>query len=146
MVFTITHRNWNRLEKIYPGIFKNVQLWTKQATAKIFTPRNSKTSNKTKNKLAVRNKTLVRKKDSLITYDYKNMKMTKILMITLTTQLRKIVMKKRISHPPSIREPDIDFRVLVDKLEQAETTMKPEKTGNWKLQYVSNVQTQNFIY
>ena len=48
--------------------------------------------------------------------------------------------KKRASHPSSIREPDSDFRKLVDKLEQAEITMKLEETENLKLQYVNNIQ------
>ena len=97
--------------------------------------------NDTIKKLAVRVETLVRKAYSLDTHDYKNPKMTEILIITLTPQLRKIAIKKRASHPSSIREPDIDFRKLVDKLEQAEITMKLEKTENLKLQYVSNIHT-----
>ena len=55
--------------------------------------------------LAFRIKTLVRKAYSLITHDYKNTKMREILMMTLTHQLRKIAIKKRASHPSSIREP-----------------------------------------
>ena len=65
-------------------------------------------------------------------------KMTEILMMTLTPQSRKIAIKKRASHPSSIREPDLDFRKLVDKLEQAEITMKLEETENLKLQYDNN--------
>ena len=42
----------------------------------------------------------------------------------LTPQLRKIAIKRRATHPSSIREPDIVFRKLVDKLKQAEITMK----------------------
>ena len=53
--------------------------------------------------------------------------MTEILMMTLTPQLRKIAIKKRASHPSSIREPDLGLRKLVDKLEQAEITMKFKK-------------------
>ena len=45
---------------------------------------------------------LVRKAYSLNTHDYKNTKMTEILMMTLTPQLRKIAIKKRASHPSSI--------------------------------------------
>ena len=97
--------------------------------------------NETIKQLAVRIKTLVRKTYSLNIHDYKNTKMTEILMMTLTPQLRKIAIKKRASHPFSIREPDLDFRKLVDKLEQAEITMKLEETENLKLQYVNNVQT-----
>ena len=67
--------------------------------------------------------------------------MTEILMMTLTPQLRKIAIKKRASHPSSIREPDLDFRKLVDKLEQAEITMKLEETENLKLQYVNKIET-----
>ena len=68
-------------------------------------------------------------------------KMTEILMMTLTPQLRKIAKKKRASHPSSIREPDLDFRKLVDNLEQAEITIKTEETENLKLQYFNNIQT-----
>ena len=67
--------------------------------------------------------------------------MTEILMMTLTPQLPKIAIKKRASHPSSMREPDLDFRKLVDKLEQAEISMKLEETENLKLQYVNNIQT-----
>ena len=60
--------------------------------------------------------------------------MEEILRMTLTPQLRKIAIKKRASHPSSIREPDLYFRKQVDKIEQAETTMKLEATENFKLQ------------
>ena len=65
--------------------------------------------------------------------------MTKISTMTLTPQLRKEAIKKRASHPSSIREPDIDFRKLVDKLEQAEITMKLDETEDLNLQYVNNI-------
>ena len=42
-------------------------------------------------------------------------------MRTLSPQLREMAIKKGASHPSSIREPELDFRKLVDKLEQAET-------------------------
>ena len=67
--------------------------------------------------------------------------MTEILIMTVTTQLRKVAIKKRASHPSSIREPELDFRKLLDKLEQAEITMKLEETENFKRQYVNNIQT-----
>ena len=69
------------------------------------------------------------------------MKMTETLMMILTYQLRKIANKKRASHPSSIREPGLGFRKLVDKLEQAEITMKLEETENLKLQYVNRIET-----
>ena len=50
-----------------------------------------------KKKLAVRIETLVRKAYSLNTEDYKNTKLTEILMMTLTPQLRKIAIKKSIA-------------------------------------------------
>ena len=80
--------------------------------------------NETIKQLAVRIETLVQKTYSLNTHAYKNTKKTDILMMILTTQLRKIAIKKRASHPSSIRKPDLDFRKLVDKLEQAEITIK----------------------
>ena len=67
--------------------------------------------------------------------------MTEFLMMTLTPQLRKITIKRRASHPSSIREPVIDFRKLVEKLEQAEITMKLEEAENLELPYVNNIQT-----
>ena len=91
--------------------------------------------------LAVRIETLIRKAYSLNTHDYKNTKKTEILMMTLTPQLRKLAIKKRASHPSSIREPDLVFRKLVDKLEQAEITMKLKETENLKLQYVNRIET-----
>ena len=97
--------------------------------------------NETIKQLAVRIETLVQKVCSLKTHDYKNTKMTEVLMMTLTPQLRKIAIKKRASHPSSIREPDLDFRKLVDKLEQAEITIKLEETENLKLQYVNRIET-----
>ena len=60
--------------------------------------------------------------------------MTKVLMMTLTPQLQKIAIKKRASHPSSVREPNIDFRKLIEKLEQAGITMKFEETENLKVQ------------
>ena len=98
--------------------------------------------NKTIKQLAASIETLVRKAYSINTHDYKNTKMTEILMMTLTPQLRKISIKKRASHPYSLREPDLDFRKLVDKLEQAEITMKLEETENLKLQYVNRNETK----
>ena len=90
--------------------------------------------NETIKQLTVRIETLVRKAFSLNTHDYENTKMTEILMMTLTPQLSKIATKKTGSHPSSVREPDLNFRKLVDKLEQAEITMKLEETENLKLQ------------
>ena len=58
-------------------------------------------------------------------------------MMTLTTQLRKTAIKTRAS----IRQPDLDFRKLVDKLEQAEITVKLEETEYLKLQNVNTIQT-----
>ena len=50
--------------------------------------------NDTFKQLAVRIETLVRKSYSLNTYDFKNTKMTEILMMTITPQLQKIAIKK----------------------------------------------------
>ena len=101
---------------------------------------NCRLPNETIKQLAVKFETLVRKAYSLNIHDKKTTTMAEILMMTLTPQLRKIAIKKRVSHLSSIREPDLDFRNLVDKIEQAEITMKLEETENLKLQYV-NIQT-----
>ena len=57
----------------------------------------------------------------------KKHKFNRNLKITLTTQLRKTANKKRASHPSSTRELNLDFKKLVDKLEQAEIQRKLEK-------------------
>ena len=67
--------------------------------------------------------------------------MIEFLMMTLTPQLRKLAIKKRASHPSLIREPDLEFRKLVDKIEQAAITMKLEETENLKLQHVNRLRT-----
>ena len=59
----------------------------------------------------------------------------------LNTTTKEKCYKKTASHPSSIREPGLDFRKLVDKLEQAEITMKLEQTANLKLQYVNCIET-----
>ena len=83
----------------------------------------------------------VDKNNKIIKTNYKNTENqtnhftnTEILMMTLTPQLRKIAIKKRASHPSLVRKLDIDFKKLVEKLEQAEITMKFEETENLKVQ------------
>ena len=61
-------------------------------------------------------------------------------MMNPTSQLPKIALKKRASHPSSTREPDIGFRKLIDRLKQAKITIKLEKTVNLELQKVNNVE------
>ena len=60
--------------------------------------------------------------------------MTEIFMMTLMPKIRKIAIKKRASHPSSIRESDINFRKLVGQLEKTEITLKLEETEKLKLQ------------
>ena len=62
--------------------------------------------------------------------------------MTLTPQLQKLWIKKRVSRLSSIRESDIDFRKLVVKLEKVEITMELEaKKEVLKLRYVNNNHT-----
>ena len=125
--------------------FKNVRLQINKQHQRVLCNEISRIPNETIKRLAVRIQTLVKKKAySLNTHDYKNAKLADFLMMTLTPQLRKIAIKKRTSHPSSIREPDIDFRKLVDKLEQAEITMKLEETENSKIIIYNNYPYNNF--
>ena len=130
--------NWKRFTQEFSKMFDSERNKQQQ---RVLCNEIRRLPNETIKQLAVRIETLVRKAYSLNTHDYKNTKMTEILMKTLTPQLRKIAIKKRASHPSSIREPDLDFRKLVDKLEQAEITMKLEETENLKLQYVNRIET-----
>ena len=122
--------NWKRFTQEFSKMFDSERNKQQQ---RVLCNEIRRLPNETIKQLAVRIETLV--------HDYKNTKMTEILMMTLTPQLRKIAIKKRASHPSSIREPDLDFRKLVDKLEQAEITMKLEETENLKLQYVNRIET-----
>ena len=130
--------NWKRFTQEFSKMFDSERNKQQQ---RVLCNEIRRLPNETIKQIAVRIETLVRKAYSLNTHDYKNTKMTEILMMTLTPQLRKIAIKKRASHPSSIREPDLDFRKLVDKLEQAEITMKLEETENLKLQYVNKIET-----
>ena len=67
--------------------------------------------------------------------------MTETLMMTLTSQFKKIGIKKKASDPSSIRELEIYFRKLVNKKEPAEMTMKLEETENLKVQNLNNIHT-----
>ena len=67
----------------------------------------------------------------------KNTTMTEFLMMTLKTTTTKYSKKTRASHSSSNQEPYIDFRKLVDKLEQAEITAKLEETENLELKCVN---------
>ena len=130
--------NWKRFTQEFSKMFDSERNKQQQ---RVLCNEIRRLPNETIKQLAVRIETLVRKAYSLNAHDYKNTKMTEILMMTLTPQLRKIATKKRASHPSSIREPDLEFRKLVDKLEQAEITMKLEETENLKLQYVNRIET-----
>ena len=130
--------NWKRFTQEFSKMFDSERNKQQQ---RVLCNEIRRLPNETIKQLAVRIETLVRKAYSLNKHDYKNTKMTEILMMTLTPQLRKTAIKKRASHPSSIREPDLDFRKLVDKLEQAEITMKLEETENLKLQYVNRIET-----
>ena len=105
--------------------------------------------NETISQLAVGIKTVVRKAYSLNTHYFKNTKMSEILMMTLLPKLRKIAVKNRASNPSSIRELDIDFRKLVEKLKQAGITIKLELTIKIKItkrkKYTINL-TNKYFY
>ena len=130
--------DWKKFTQEFSKMFDSEQNKQHQ---RILSNEKQRFSNETIKQLAVRIETLVGKAYSLNTRDYKNTKLAEFLMMTLTPQLRKIAIKKRASHPSSIRDPDLDFRKLVDKLEQAEIIMKLEETENLKLQYINRIET-----
>ena len=119
--------DWKRFSQKFSKIFDSERNKQHQ---RVLCKESRRFPNETVKQLAVKTETLIRKAYSPNTHDSKNTKMTEILMITLRPQLRKIAIKKRAPHPSSIREPDIDFRKLLDKLEQAEITMKLEEEEN----------------
>ena len=130
--------DWKKFTQEFSKMFDLERIKKHQ---RVFCNKVRRLPNETIEQLVVRIETLVRKAYSINNHVHKNTKMAEILMMTLTPQLQKKVIKKRASLPSSIREPDLDFRKLVDKLEQAEITMKLEETENLKLQFVNNIQT-----
>ena len=137
-VLPIIKSDWKRFTQEFPKMFDSERNKQHQ---RVLCKEILRLPNETIKQLAVRIETLVRIAYSLNTHDYKKTKMTEILMMILTPQLRKKARKKRASHPSSNRETDLDCRKLVDELEQAETTMKLEETENLKLQYINTIQT-----
>ena len=101
--------------------------------------------NETIKQLVVRIETLVRKAYSLNTHDYKNTKTSEKLMMTLTSQLRKIAIKRRASHPSSIREPDLFLRKLVDKQHEIgrnrkfKTTICEQRPDHYFASHINNI-------
>ena len=67
--------------------------------------------------------------------------MTETSTMTLTTQLRNRSNKKESITSFLHSGTRLDLRRLVEKLEQAEITMKLKETENQKLHYVNNIQT-----
>ena len=106
--------DWKRFTQVFSKMFESERNKQHQ---RVLCNEIRRLLNETIKQLAVRIKTLVRKAYSLNTHDYKNTKMTEVLLMTLTPQLRKIAIKKSASHLSSIREPDLVFRKIVDKLE-----------------------------
>ena len=99
--------DWKRFTQEFSKMFDSVR---NKQYQRVLCNEIRRLPNETIKQLAVRIETLVRKTYSLNTRDYKNTKMTEILMMTLTPQLRKIAIKKRAAQPSSIRQPDLDFR------------------------------------
>ena len=77
--------------------------------------------------LAVRIGTLVQKAHSAKIYDYKKNENDRNSKDDFNTTITK---NEIASHPSSNRISNIDFRNFVHKIEQAEVTMKLEKTDN----------------
>ena len=94
--------NWKRFTQEFSKMFDSERNKQQQ---RVLCNEIRRLPNETIKQLAVRIETLVRKAYSLNTHDYKNTKMTGILMMTLTPKLRKIAIKKRASHPSSIENP-----------------------------------------
>ena len=86
--------------------------------------------NETIKQLAIRIKTLVRKAHSRKIHGYKKHEGDKSLNDDSNTTTNKKAIKKSASLSSSIQEPDIDFRKLLDKIEQAEITMKKGRNRN----------------
>ena len=99
--------DWKRFTQEFSKMFDSER---NKQIQKVLCNETCRLPNETKKQLAVRIETLVRKAYSFNAHDYKHTKMTKILMMTLTHQLRTVAMKKRASHPFSICESYLDFR------------------------------------
>ena len=83
--------NWKRFTQEFSKMFDSERNKQQQS---VLCNEIRRLPNETIKQLAVRIETLVRKAYSLNTHDYKNTKMTEILMMTLTPQLRKLANRK----------------------------------------------------
>ena len=99
MVFSFTNRLKNRLERFTQEFSKMFDSERNKHHQRVLFNEIRRLPNETIKKLAVRIQTLVQKAYSLNTHDYKNTKMTEILMMTQTPQLRKIAIKKESITP-----------------------------------------------
>ena len=83
--------DWKRFTKEFSKMFESERNKQHQ---KVVCKETRRLPNETIKQLAVRIETLVRKAYPLNTHDYKNTKITEILMMTLTPHLRKIAQKR----------------------------------------------------
>ena len=88
--------NWKRFTQEFSKIFDSKRNKQHQ---RVLCNEIRRLPKETIKQLAVRIETLVRKAYSLNTHDYKNTKMTEFLIMTLTTQLRKIAIKREYHIP-----------------------------------------------
>ena len=109
--------------------------------AKIVLQQIQKHPNESLRSLALRIETLVKTAYSLYTEDYKNSAMNQTFIRCLDNELKTAALKKHANHKPTPREPQMPFKILLDKIDQMDLTRTV--TNNHKRLYEVIQSTSN---
>ena len=109
--------------------------------AKIVLQKFQKHTNESLRSLALRIETLVKTAYSLYTEDYRNSVINQTFIRCLDNELKLAALKKHANHKQTPREPEMQFKALVDKIDQMDLTRTI--TNNHKRLYEINQTTNN---
>ena len=109
--------------------------------AKIVLQQLQKHTNDSLRSLALRIETLVKTAYSLYTEDYRNSVMNQTFIRSLDNEIKTSALKKLANYKQTPREPEMQFKTLVDKIDQMDLSIT--KTNNRKRLYEVNQTTSN---
>ena len=133
-----TKLDWELFCKKFSDMFDSEN--SKQQ-AKIVLQQIQKHTEESLRSLALRIETLVKTAYSLYTEDYKNRKMKQTFIRCLDNELKTAALKKHANHKPTLLQPEMPFKTLIDKIDQMDLTRTI--TNNHKPLYEVNQSTGN---
>ena len=133
-----TKLDWELFCKEFSDMFDSEK--SKQQ-AKIVLQQIQKHLNESLRSLALRIEALVKTAYSLFTEDYKNSVMNQTFIRRLDNELKTAALKKHANHKPTLREPEMPFKTLLDKMDQMDLTRTI--TNNHKRFYEVSQSTSN---